>query len=91
MADLLTLSIVLIYNKVILLLLKELSKQEVIMQNHTLRKFLFALLFLVIAGAGIGTAIRLSRPQSVDHGQYLRPSSILNEWSKKVLIKPYLL
>ena len=63
--DLLTLSIVLIYNKVALLLLKKLSKQEVPMRNHTLRKFLFALLFLVIAGAGVGSYVEANKAREI--------------------------
>lgn len=35
------------------------------MQNHTLRKFLFALLFLVIAGAGIGSYVEANKAREI--------------------------
>ena len=35
------------------------------MRNHTLRKFLFALLFLVIAGAGVGSYVEANKAREI--------------------------
>lgn len=35
------------------------------MRNHTLRKFLFALLFLVIAGTGVGSYVEANKAREI--------------------------